>query len=183
MLKANRAVTAAIKPGVNWVDMQILSEKTILEGLLELGLVKGATVDELWEKRVVYTFFPHGLGHHLGIYVHDVPGEERFENEGRLVPKMNIRFRRALAERMFVTVEPGVYFIDLLIQQAREDEETAQYYDFDLIAEYQKEVHAVRIEDDVLVTADGSELFTVLPRTTQEVEACMAGQDWRQLQA
>lgn len=177
VLAANLAVTELLKPGVNWVDMQIVAEKRILAGLLELGIVQGATVDELWEKRVIYTFFPHGLGHYLGTYVHDIPGDAKFENEGRVVPKMNIRVRRTLENRMYVTVEPGIYFIDLLIKQAKEDSDLSQYYNFEKIAEFQTEVHAVRIEDDILITESGCEVFTTgLPRTTEEIEDFMAGE-------
>ena len=73
VLRANRAVFKALKPGVNWKDMHLLSERTTLEGLKELGLVKG-DVDEMLKGRVGFIFQPHGLGHLIGLDVHDVGG-------------------------------------------------------------------------------------------------------------
>ena len=74
VLSANRAVHAAAKPGVKWDDMHLLAEKTILNHLIKIGIVKDAPMEELIEKRVGAVFFPHGLGHLIGIRVHDVGG-------------------------------------------------------------------------------------------------------------
>ena len=73
VLKANRAVLAAVKPGVSWVDMHMLAERIELEELVKEGLLCG-DVDEMLEKRISAIFFPHGLGHFLGIDTHDVGG-------------------------------------------------------------------------------------------------------------
>ena len=73
MLKANRTVFNALKPGVNWKDMHILGEKVTLTGLVELGLITG-DVDEMLAGRVGFIFQPHGLGHLIGLDVHDVGG-------------------------------------------------------------------------------------------------------------
>jgi Xaa-Pro dipeptidase len=68
VLKANRAVLNALKPGVSWLDMHLLAEKVELEELKREGLIKG-NMDELIEKRIAAIFFPHGLGHFLGIFI------------------------------------------------------------------------------------------------------------------
>jgi Xaa-Pro dipeptidase len=72
-LKANRAVLNAIKPGVSWVEMHLLADRVILEELKEAGLLVG-DVEEMIEHRISAVFFPHGLGHFLGIDTHDVGG-------------------------------------------------------------------------------------------------------------
>lgn len=73
VLKANRAVLNAIKPGVSWIDMHLLAERVVLEELKKEGLIDG-DIDEMLEKRVSAIFFPHGLGHFIGIDTHDVGG-------------------------------------------------------------------------------------------------------------
>ena len=73
VLRANRAVLEAAKPGVSWVDMHLLSDRVILEDLKKAGLVKG-DIEEMLEHRISAIFFPHGLGHFLGIDTHDVGG-------------------------------------------------------------------------------------------------------------
>lgn len=177
VLKANREVVKAIQVGINWQELHILSEKIIIEGLVNLGILKG-TVEDLWEKRVSYTFYPHGLGHYIGTYTHDPPGDPKFENERKQIKDQTIRFARKLQDRMCVTVEPGLYFIDGLLEKAKNDEATKDCYDFDLIAEYDKEINAVRVEDVVLVTPKGGESLSHVPRTVEEIEACMAGKEW-----
>lgn len=76
---------------------------------------------------------------------------------------------------MCVTVEPGLYFIDDLLEAAKKNEATKEFYDFEKIAEYQKEIQAVRVEDVVLVTDIGSEVLSHVPRTVEEIELCMSG--------
>ena len=73
VLKSNRAVLAELKPGVSWRDMHLLAEEVLLTGLKELGLVTGS-VEEMQEKRIAAVFMPHGLGHLIGLDVHDCGG-------------------------------------------------------------------------------------------------------------
>ena len=73
VLKANREVIKNIRPGVSWIDMHLLAEKVTLTGLKELGLIDG-DIDEMLEGRLGYIFQPHGLGHLVGIDVHEVGG-------------------------------------------------------------------------------------------------------------
>lgn len=179
VLAAHNHVKATAKQGIHWQELHNQAEKSIIQGLLDLGLIKGGTVEELWEKRICYYFFPHGLGHYIGVYVHDLHGDPVKENEKKNIPKQNIRVHRRLEENMVLTNEPGVYFIDRLLSQAKESEEISKYFDFDLIDQYAKEISGVRIEDMLVIRASGCESLTTVPRTTEEIEKCMAKHQWK----
>ena len=178
VLAAHLAVRNYVKAGVHWQDAHNLAEKTILQGLLDLGLIKGGTAEELWQKRICYYFFPHGLGHYIGTYVHDLIGDPEKEEQKTEIEKQRIRFYRVLEQSMVVTNEPGLYFIPLLIESAKKDESVSHHFDFDKIAQYQNEIKGVRIEGMMIVHADHAEELTRLPRTTDQIERCMAGQPW-----
>ncbi|CAM6002986.1 unnamed protein product [Sphagnum balticum] len=111
VLKANRAVLNAMAPGVSWVDMHLLADRVILEELKKAGLLNG-DIEEMLEHRISAIFFPHGLGHFLGIDTHDVGGFP--DGCARLTKQglKSLRTCRTLQAGMCITVEPGVYFID-----------------------------------------------------------------------
>jgi Xaa-Pro dipeptidase len=116
----NRTVEARLKPGVNWRDMHILAEKILLSGLKDLGILKG-DVNEMVEKRVGYLFMPHGLGHLMGIDVHDVGGYLKGMPKRATLPGlMNLRTSRNMEKGLVITVEPGCYFIDFLLKDGAE---------------------------------------------------------------
>lgn len=179
VLDANLSVQRAMKPGVKWDDMHILAEKVILTHLIKLGLVKDTPIEELIENRIGAIFMPHGLGHFLGIRVHDVGGYLKSHPERIQKPGLrSLRTRRSLDKGMAITVEPGCYFIDFTLEQAYKDENKSKYLNKDKLKEYH-DVGGVRIEDDVIITENGSENLTFVPRTTEEIEKCMAGQEWK----
>ncbi|KAH9762820.1 AMP N domain-containing protein [Citrus sinensis] len=153
VLKAHNAVINAMKPGVCWVDMHKLAEKIILESLKKGGVMVG-NVDEMMAARLGAVFMPHGLGHFLGIDTHDPGG----------YPKV-------------ITVEPGCYFIDALLVPAMENESTSKFFNHEVIGRF-KDFGGVRIESDVLVTANGSKNMTSVPREISDIEAIMAGAPW-----
>jgi Xaa-Pro dipeptidase len=172
VLAANRAVQRAMKPGVSWPDMHRLAERTIAERLLRAGLLRGS-VEELLAAHVPALFMPHGLGHLMGVDVHDVggypAGVHRMEEPGI----RHLRCGRALAPGMVITVEPGVYFIDALLEPALRDEEYAGFLVPEVLARFRGK-GGVRIEDNVLVTATGCENLTRVPRDPEEIERVMA---------
>lgn len=171
VLGASRAVMAQVKPGVSWPDMHRLANRKQLEALKEIGILKG-DVDEMIKVHLGAVFFPHGLGHFMGLDVHDVggypEGTERIDEPGI----RSLRTARILEENMVLTIEPGIYFIDPVLDGALNNPEQAVFINADVLQEY-RGFGGVRIEDDIIVTADGMELMTQVPRTVEEIEAHM----------
>ena len=132
--------------------MHELAEKTLVAGLLELGILQNATAEVLFEKRLSYYFMPHGLGHYLGLYVHDMKGDPQKENNKKHVEKQYVRVYRVLEENMILTNEPGIYFIEEILAEAKADKELSEYINWEKIGEYKKEVYGVRIEDNMVIT-------------------------------
>jgi Xaa-Pro dipeptidase len=172
VLAASRAVIAAMRPGVSWLDMHRLAERVIITHLLQRGLLRGS-LETLLQRNVGALFMPHGLGHLIGLDTHDVGGWP-----ARLLPRptapgiAKLRCGRVLEQGMVITVEPGCYFISELLEPA-----FATHGDLLVESEVRKffGTGGVRIEDDVEVTADGARnLNADLPRTVQEIEDYMA---------
>jgi len=177
VLRANRAVFSALKPGVSWRDMHLLANRVVLEDLAAAGILTGS-VDEMMSVNLGGRVFqPHGLGHFIGCDVHDVGGyleghPERDSRDGL----RSLRTARQIEANMVLTIEPGCYFIDFLIDRALQDPELSRFIVADRINEY-RGTGGVRIEDDVIVHEDGAELMSIVPRTVEEIEAWMAGDD------
>eukprot|EP01006_Ploeotia_vitrea_P046035 TRINITY_DN66989_c9_g3_i1.p2 TRINITY_DN66989_c9_g3~~TRINITY_DN66989_c9_g3_i1.p2 ORF type:complete len:494 (+),score=75.76 TRINITY_DN66989_c9_g3_i1:48-1529(+) len=177
VLAANRNVLNAVKPGIDWKEMHRLAYKTLAEGLVKLGILKG-TPEELIENDIVYLFMPHGLGHFLGMAVHDVGGylphtPKRDEKPGF----RNLRQGRVLEKGMVTTCEPGCYFNQFLFNKALADPEKAKFFDEATLKQYY-EFGGVRIEENIVITEDGCENMTSVPRSVEEIEAVMAGGAW-----
>eukprot|EP00794_Sanderia_malayensis_P018764 gene18764-20655_t len=172
VLKSSRAVMAAVKPGVSWPDMHRLADRVHLEELKRHGIVKGE-VDDMMKVYLGALFMPHGLGHFMGIDVHDVggypKGVERIMEPGL----KSLRTARYLEEGMVLTIEPGVYFIQAVIDEAMKDPAKSCFIVREEIEKF-RGFGGVRIEDDIIVTADGMELMTDVPRTVEDIEKLMA---------
>jgi len=178
VLAAQQAVIAKMAPGVLWSDMHRLAERVICEHLVKHQFIipQSATIDDLiYKHHIPPLFFPHGLGHLLGLDVHDVGGYPAHE-AGRINEPgiRKLRTNRVLKPGMFVTVEPGVYFIEGLLRPALEDEAIKGFLNGPKIQQFMN-FGGVRLEDDVLVTETGCENLTKCPRTIAEIEAVMAG--------
>ncbi|XP_077446304.1 xaa-Pro dipeptidase [Stigmatopora argus] len=175
VLKASRKVMSAIKPGVKWTDMHRLADRVHLEELVKVGILKGS-VEEMMKVHLGAVFMPHGLGHLLGIDVHDVggypEGVERINEPGL----KSLRMGRLVQERMVLTVEPGIYFINHLLDEALKDPARSCFINDQVLGRF-RGFGGVRIEDDIAVTADGIELLTCVPRTVDEIEAFMSQSD------
>jgi Xaa-Pro dipeptidase len=172
---AQQAVFDALRPGVSWPDMHRLAERTMLRHLVDnLGVLRG-DVDAMLEARVGAIFMPHGLGHLLGLDVHDVGGYLSDTPKRSTEPGLrSLRTARALKAGMVLTVEPGLYFVDTLLDQAlAADSPIAHCFVTEALEAY-RGFGGVRLEDDVAITNDGHENFTRCPRTIEEIEAMMA---------
>merc|ERR1712223_1872455 len=174
--RATKAVLEAAKPGVSWPDMHILANREVLLSLLEAGILQG-DIDEMMAVNLAGRVFqPHGLGHFMGMDVHDVGGYLEGHPDRRQGPGLrNLRTARVLQANMVLTVEPGCYFIDHLLDRAFADPELSRFLVADRINEY-RGFGGVRIEDDVIVTETGMEVMSVVPRTVEDIEAWMAGE-------
>lgn len=173
VLNALNAVIDAVKPGVKMEDLHMAAAEIILKGLKQMGLVKGS-VKDLMEKDIFALFFPHGLGHFLGLDTHDVggypKGVERIDRPGIRF----LRARRELQPGMVVTIEPGLYFIPALLEKAFEDEDKSRFLNADKLRAF-FDFGGVRIEDNIIITEDGCENMTNVPKEIKEIEKIIRG--------
>ena len=180
MLQANLNGVAATKPGVFYKECHTIAAETIAAGLKGLGLMKG-DVKEAVAEGAHALFFPHGLGHMLGMDVHDMEGLGQihvgYDNEIQPSSQFGtayLRLGRRLQPGFVVTNEPGIYFIPELIDMWKAEKKYQQFLNYDKIEEY-RHFGGIRIEDDILVTADGSRVLgKPIPKTVAEVEQTMA---------
>jgi Xaa-Pro dipeptidase len=181
VLNAQIAVYRMIKPGVSYVACHKAAEAAILKVLVEVGIVNlaGKTIDDLVEMRLGAVFMPHGLGHFIGIDTHDVGGYLAGHPERSELPGLkSLRTARILLENMTLTVEPGCYFIDHLLNEALAEGSFLKVHMNEAKVNHYRGFGGVRLEDVIVVTADGIINYTLCPRTIEEVESVMAGGKW-----
>ena len=151
---------AAVKPGIPYLDLHVAAHRGVAELLTAAGVVK-ASAAEAFDAGLTRPFFPHGLGHFLGIQVHDVGGRLA-DRDGALKPPPPtypfLRTTRTVEEEMVFTIEPGLYFIPLLLEPLRQGEK-AGLLDWPLVDRLVR-CGGIRIEDDLFVTADGHRNLT-----------------------
>lgn len=175
-------VLEVARPGVAWFDVHMSVARLMTERLQALGLMKG-DVDESVKAGAHALFFVHGLGHAMGLDVHDMEslGQTNLGFDEEYRPRLDqfgtksLRFGRRLQENFVMSDEPGIYFIPALIEQWHADKHLEQFLNYDLIETY-KDFGGVRIEDDVLITKDGCRFLGKdrIPYHPDEVEAVMA---------
>lgn len=162
-------------PGKDWIDSHNAAVKFIVEGLCGLKLVVGDPKKAL-EAGVGKVFMPHGLGHYIGLYVHDMPGLEQMN----VVPhKEHLgcdgKISRKLEAGMVITVEPGIYLNKVILERSYNDQKLKDFLNKSVIDEYVKEVGGVRIEDMYLITETSFEdLSKGLIKTVNEIESFMS---------
>ncbi|KPA86201.1 aminopeptidase P putativemetallo-peptidase Clan MG Family M24 [Leptomonas pyrrhocoris] len=177
VLDAHDKVMRAMKPGVQWVDMHLLAIRTICTHLIAAGLLKG-DLDVMMKKEIMQYFQPHGLGHLIGMDVHDVGGYmEGYPERPTKKDCCRLRTARPVEEGMYMTIEPGCYFNAALLAMAKQNSEVVEHLNLEKIEEF-ADFGGVRIESDVLVTKDGVVNYTVVPRTVEEIERTMAGAEF-----
>ena len=175
-------VLEVAKPGVKYMDVHFAVCRLMTERLKELGLMKGDT-DAAVAAGAHAMFLPHGLGHMMGMDVHDMEGLGQiyvgFDEETR--PNLEqfgtncLRMGRKLEEGFVLTDEPGIYFIPALIDDWKASGHCKEFINFDKLETY-KDFGGIRIEDDILITKDGCRFLGTkrIPYHPQELEAFMA---------
>jgi Xaa-Pro aminopeptidase len=175
-LASYRTAIGMLRPGVSFRDVHFAACRVIVEGMKDLGLMKGDADDAL-EAGAHAMFFPCGLGHMMGLDVHDMEdlGEVWVGWDGK--PKStrfglkSLRLGRELEPGFVLTVEPGIYFIPQLMDLWRSEGRNAEFLDFNRLDRW-RDFGGVRNEEDFLITADGARrLGPAKPVTVEEIEA------------
>jgi Xaa-Pro aminopeptidase len=175
VLAAHDACIAAVRPTVEYRDIHLLACQTIAEGLVDLGILRGAAED-LVEQDAHALFFPHGVGHLLGLDVHDMedlgdragyaPNRQRSDRFGLSY----LRLDRPLQAGMAVTIEPGFYQVPPILQDPKRRDRYQSMVNWERLEQF-ADVRGIRIEDDVLVTETGCEVLTSdLPTAASAIE-------------
>lgn len=179
VLRAENQAIEGIRPGVPYRDIHLDAARIIARGLKDLGLMKG-NVEEAVEAGAHAMFFPHGLGHMMGLDVHDLEGLgedhvgysdtiKRSEQFGTAY----LRLGKELQTGYVLTVEPGIYFIPALIDLWKSEGRFREFINYDKAESY-KDLGGIRIEDDVLVTDTGHKVLgKPIPKSIPEVEETM----------
>ncbi|KAJ3755989.1 metallopeptidase family M24-domain-containing protein [Lentinula raphanica] len=199
VLEMQKVAMDMIKPGIHWDAIQLMCHRILVKGFQRLGIFKSPSPsaissvapasDEAWdpehdEEKILASgissaFFPHGLGHSLGMDVHDVPSASKPAvnptlNKGMAIGHESfytyLRLRLPLQKNMIVTVEPGCYFSPHLIAPVRD----SKHINKEVLERYES-VGGVRIEDVVLITEDGFENLTTVRSDTEWVEGVCSG--------
>lgn len=179
VLEANVKGIEAMKPGITNRECHLIAAKTIASGLKDLGLMKG-DIDEAVAQGAHALFFPHGLGHMMGMDVHDMEGlGENYVGYNDEIQRSTqfglafLRMGRKLEKGFVMTVEPGCYFIPALIDQWKAENKLSDFINYDKVETY-KDFGGIRIEDDILITDNGWELLgKPIPKTVADIEDVM----------
>ena len=181
VLAANNKAIELAKPGVPYLDVhRATSGKVITEGLKALGLMKG-DVDEAVANGAHALFQPHGLGHMMGLDVHDMEDlGENYVGYDDEITRVNqfgtgsLRLGRRLQKGFVLTDEPGIYFIPALIEKWKAERINEAFICYDKLQDYYN-FGGIRLEDDLLITDTGCRIIGKrIPITVDEVEATMA---------
>ncbi|MGL5076202.1 MAG: M24B family metallopeptidase, partial [Waterburya sp.] len=175
VLAAHDRCIAQIHPGVEYQDIHLLAANVIAEGLVNLGILKGNPQD-LVDMDAHALLFPHGIGHLLGLDVHDMEdlGDVAGYETGRVRSDRfglgYLRLNRPLQSGMLVTIEPGFYQVPAILNNPEFRSRYQDVVNWERLAQF-ADVRGIRIEDDVLVTDTGTEILTAdLPTKIQDIE-------------
>jgi len=172
----------SVKPGITFKEIHLQAARSIASGLIDIGLMTG-NPDEAVNSGAHALFFPHGLGHMLGLDVHDMEalgedyvgydeGVQRSEEFGL----KSLRLAKTLQPGFIFTIEPGIYFIPELIDIWKQENKLSEFINYNKIEEY-RDFRGIRIEDDVLVTEEGFRVLgsKPIPKSVEEIETILTG--------
>jgi Xaa-Pro aminopeptidase len=176
VLKAQVDSIEAISPGVRNKDIHLKAAAIIADGLKELGLMRG-DIQEAVKKGAHALFFPHGLGHMIGLDVHDMEnlgedlvGYDKDVKRSAQFGFASLRLGKKLQPGYVITIEPGIYFIPELIRAWQRDKKFEEFIDYNRLGNY-IDFGGIRIEDDIVVTADGHRIIGApIPKSIEDVE-------------
>lgn len=177
VLAAQEAAIEASVPDKAYEEIHLLAARTLASGLKDIGILKG-DVDAAVEQGAHALFFPHGLGHMMGLDVHDMEslGEDEVGYDATVsrstqFGRSYLRLAKRLEPGHVITIEPGLYFIPQLIDNWAKEKRLEEFIAYDNLDQW-KGFGGVRIEDDLLITADGHRLLGApIPKSVAEVEA------------
>lgn len=177
VLKSQLDAIAAIKPGIKYRDVHMIAAHTIAGGMKDLGFMKG-NIESAVEQGAHALFFPHGLGHMMGLDVHDMEnlgeqyvGYDEHTERSTQFGLAYLRLAKELQPGYVLTVEPGIYFIPELINLWEAGKKFTDFINYEKVNTF-REFGGIRIEDDILVTDDGHRVLgKPIPKTVAEVEA------------
>jgi Xaa-Pro dipeptidase len=150
-----------VKPGVPYPEIHALAHRRVAEILVRFKFVRELDADGVLEKHLSATFLPHGVGHYLGLQVHDIGGHMADAHGNTVTPPKEhpfLRLTRPIEPRNVFTIEPGFYFIEPLLGDLQKSE-NAKYVDWTRVDGFRK-YGGVRIEDDLAVTETGARNLT-----------------------
>lgn len=176
VLNSYQTAVDALKPGISYKEVHLMSVAVIAEGLKDLGILTGK-VEDIVENGAHALFMPHGLGHMMGLDVHDMEnlGEELVGYDSKIKKSTqfglrSLRLGRELQKGFVLTVEPGIYFIPELIREWKKNGNNKEFLNYDRLADF-LDFGGIRIEDDYAITESGYQLLgDPLPRTVSEIE-------------
>lgn len=176
VLDAQTSAIDALEPDVPFREIHLLACRVLTEHLVDLGLMTG-NAEEAVNAGAHALFFPHGLGHMLGLDTHemenlgeDMVGYASDQSRSEQFGLHTLRLARSLKPGFVVTIEPGCYFIPELIRRWRDEGRHAAFIDYDAVADF-ADFGGIRIEDDVLVTEQGARVLGPgIPKTVDEVK-------------
>ena len=177
----NQLAFSLTKPGITYREVHLATARKMLEGLSALGIVKG-DLDEMVAKGIAGLFQPHGLGHNMGLDVHDMEdlgenlvGYDPDQTRAKQLGLGSLRMARSLKPGHVITDEPGIYFIPALIEKFKKEGLGYDFVNYSKLEGYY-DFGGIRLEDDVLVTETGARRLGPqrLPVSPDDVEAAMA---------
>lgn len=177
VLEMEESAIASLRPGKSYRDCHLEANRLMLSKLKELGIVKG-DVEVMLAVGVGGLFMPHGLGHMIGLDVHDMEdlgenlvGYAEDQERSKQLGLKSLRLAKDMEAGFVLTVEPGVYFIPELIDKMRTKKQFVDFVNYDKLEIY-KSFGGIRIEDNVLITNSGHQILGErIPKTIKEIEA------------
>ncbi|MCK9624852.1 MAG: aminopeptidase P family protein [Bacteroidales bacterium] len=177
---ANNLALDMARPGITYTEVHLAASKIILKGLINIGLVKG-NIEEALAAGVQGLFMPHGLGHNMGLDVHDMEDlgenyvgyDDKYKRSSQF-GLASLRMGKMLEPGHVITDEPGIYFIPALIEKWKKEGHCKEFINFDKLVPYYN-FGGIRLEDDLLITETGCRLLGSkrLPISVEDVEAEM----------